>query len=59
LSQPKVTVVLAVKNEARFLKQTVADLLGQTYSNIHIIAIDDGSTDETASLLNCIPPRYK
>ncbi len=52
MSQPKVTVVLAVKNEARFLKQTVADLLGQTYSNIHIIAIDDGSTDETASLLN-------
>lgn len=47
----KVTVVMAVKNEANNIKNTLENLNNQTYKKIEIIIVDDNSTDETASLI--------
>lgn len=46
-----VTIVIPVYNSEKFLKHTINSVLNQTYKNIEIIAIDDGSTDNSLSIL--------
>jgi glycosyltransferase involved in cell wall biosynthesis len=48
--EPKVSVVVSCYNYARFLPAAVASLQAQTYANIEILVIDDGSTDETPAV---------
>jgi len=47
-----VSVVLPVFNSEKFLKKAVESILNQTYSNLEIFAIDDGSEDNSLEILN-------
>lgn len=59
-SEPLVSVFMAVYNGERYLKNAVESLLSQTYQNFEIIAVDDGSTDRSASILaGMADPRLK
>lgn len=49
---PLVSVLLASRNGARYLPDALRGLLDQTYRPVEIVAVDDGSEDETASLLD-------
>ncbi len=44
-SNPLVTVVVPVYNVERYLDACVQSVVGQTYRNLEIILVDDGSTD--------------
>ncbi len=48
---PEVSVLLPCFNAERFLASGLGSLFAQTYSDFEIIAIDDGSEDETGNLL--------
>jgi glycosyltransferase involved in cell wall biosynthesis len=49
--QPEVSVILTVFNRAQYLKKCINSLLGQSYKNWELIAIDDGSKDNSFEVL--------
>ena len=51
MTDPKVSVVLPTYNEEAYIVRALKSLRNQTYSDIEVIIIDDGSTDETVSLI--------
>lgn len=44
-TEPLVSVLLPVYNAGEYLRPSVQSILSQTYSNLEILIIDDGSTD--------------
>lgn len=48
---PLVTVIIPVYNAARYIEQTINSVLEQTYKNIEIVVMNDGSTDESESII--------
>jgi glycosyltransferase involved in cell wall biosynthesis len=49
--EPLVTIVIPVYNGARWITRTLASAVAQTYPNIEIVVVDDGSTDHTAAIV--------
>ena len=49
--EPLVSVIVPTYNVDEYIKQCVDSLLDQTYKNIEVICIDDGSTDNTVPIL--------
>ncbi len=48
---PKVSVVIPCYNREDFVARTLDSALAQTYPNIDVIVVDDGSTDSTRDIL--------
>ena len=60
LPAPDVSVVLSVRNGGNDLPKAVATILEQTFANFELIAIDNGSVDQTAQFLdNLTDPRVR
>lgn len=55
MSAPLVSVVVPVYDGERFLGEALESIFWQTYRNFEVIAIDDGSTDATATILRACP----
>jgi glycosyltransferase involved in cell wall biosynthesis len=51
MAMVSVSVVLPVFNGARLLPATVESILGQSERDLELIAVDDGSTDDSAAVL--------
>lgn len=49
---PWVSVIMSAKNEEKCLSTAIISLLNQTWSNIELIFIDDGSTDDTSKIFD-------
>ena len=52
---PLVTVIIPTYNRADKVGDAIKSVLNQTYSNIQILVIDDGSLDHTSELMSLFP----
>lgn len=48
---PRAAVIIPAYNAAQTIERTVRSILAQTMGDLLLIAVDDGSTDETAAIL--------
>lgn len=54
MNKAKVNVIVTCYNSERYLVETLESVFAQNFTNFSLTAIDDGSTDQTASILkNC------
>lgn len=51
---PLVSVIVPVFNEKHFLKRCTDSIISQTYRNLEIVLVDDGSTDGSSKLCDII-----
>ncbi len=49
---PKISLIVPVYNAEKYLSENIESLINQTYKNIEIILINDGSTDNSGFLCN-------
>lgn len=56
---PKVSVIMSTYNGGKFIQRAIDSLLNQTYKDFEIIICDDGSTDDTLSLLDSYSKKHK
>ena len=48
---PKISVIVPVYNTASYLAECLNSIMNQTFNDIEIICVNDGSTDDSLSIL--------
>jgi glycosyltransferase involved in cell wall biosynthesis len=56
---PKVTVIIPCYNRGKFIAETVESVLSQTYSNVELVVVDDGCTDNSREVLEPYADRIR
>ena len=51
MEKGKVSIILPVYNSEEFIKRTLDSLITQTYQNIEVLCINDGSSDNSLNIL--------
>ncbi|GAL67062.1 glycosyltransferase [Jejuia pallidilutea] len=49
---PKISIIVPVYNAENFISKCIESILAQTYNNLEIILVNDGSTDNSLSVCN-------
>lgn len=57
-SMPLISVVIPTYNYAIYLPRAIESVLVQTYEHFELIIVDDGSTDNTAAVMEAYKSRY-
>ena len=59
MNKPLVSVINATYNQSNYVKQLLESLAEQTYQNLEIIIVSDGSTDKTEKIVQNFAAKYK
>jgi glycosyltransferase involved in cell wall biosynthesis len=54
-ARPLVSVIITCYNHGKYLSHSINSVLKQTYRNLEILVVDDGSTDNTAEVVLGFP----
>lgn len=57
MSVPRVSVAIAVRNGEHTIDEALRSVLDQTFADFEVIAVDDGSTDRTADIVERVAAR--
>lgn len=55
--EPLISVIIPAYNVAPFLPRCLDSLLSQTWQHFELIVVDDGSTDDTAAIVDAYAAR--
>jgi len=55
---PLVSVVVPCYNHEKYVKETIESIINQTYKNIELIVIDDGSKDNSVNIIDNLQKEY-
>ena len=55
---PLVSVVVPCYNHEKYVKETIESIVNQTYKNIELIVIDDGSKDNSVKVIQELADKY-
>ena len=47
---PLISIIVPIYNVEKYLPDCISSLMKQTYENLHIILVDDGSTDRSGMI---------
>ena len=50
-NRPKISVIIPIYNTAEYLPRCLDSILDNSYKNVEVICINDGSTDDSAIIL--------
>ena len=50
MNQPLLTIIVPCYNVEKYIDKCVSSIATQTYSNLEILLINDGSTDQTGAI---------
>lgn len=56
---PVITVIIPAYNHAHFIAQTIKSVISQTYLNIELIILNDGSSDNTSEVVKGLESECK
>ena len=56
--QPLVTVIISSYNHEKYVSQAIESVVSQSYKNIEIIVIDDGSKDRSVQIIDSLAKQY-
>ena len=48
----KISIIVPIYNGENYMRKCIDSILSQTYSNIELILVNDGSTDNTIKICN-------
>ena len=54
-----ISIIIPIYNSEKFLRETLESAINQTYTNIEIICVDDGSTDNSLKILKKYSDKIK
>ena len=54
-----ISVIVPVYNLENYIVRTLDSILSQTYKNIEVIVVDDGSTDSSAKIIDDYADLYR
>ena len=54
----KVTVIVPIYNVEKYVRQAIESTINQTYKNLEIILVDDGSTDSSKQICDEYKEKY-
>ena len=52
MCKSKISIIVPAYNSEQYIKVCIESLLNQTYKNIEVIVVNDGSTDKTGNILD-------
>lgn len=58
INKPLVSICIPCYNASKFIAETIESIITQTYGNIEIIIVDDGSTDNSVDIIIKIKKKY-
>lgn len=58
MTNPLVSVLIPLYNAEKYFDECIQSVIGQTYKNIEVIIVNDGSTDNSLNIANMYAKKY-